>query len=80
VRSKPSRGTQPGATNDAQSTGAVGGGLSDLLKGGLGGLLAGGAAGNVVSGGLNDLLKQFQQNGQGEVAHRFRAEQSYHAE
>jgi uncharacterized protein YidB (DUF937 family) len=51
-----------------------------LLKGGLGGLLAGGAVGNVLSGGLNDLLKQFQQNGQGEVAHRFRAEQSYHAE
>jgi hypothetical protein len=28
----------------------------------------GGAAGNALSGGLNDLLKQFQQNGQGEVA------------
>jgi uncharacterized protein YidB (DUF937 family) len=39
-----------------------------LLKGGLGGLLAGGAAGSVLSGGLNDLLKQFQQSGQGEVA------------
>src|SRR5436309_2022938 len=44
------------------------GGLGDLLKGGLGGLLAGGAAGSVVSGGLGDLLKQFQQNGQGEAA------------
>jgi len=44
-----------------------GGGLGDLLKGGLGGLLAGGAAGSVLSGGLNDLLKQFQQNGQGET-------------
>ena len=43
-------------------------GLGDLLKGGLGGLLAGGAAGSVISGGLGDLLKQFQQNGQGEVA------------
>jgi uncharacterized protein YidB (DUF937 family) len=39
-----------------------------LLKGGLGGLLAGGAAGSVISGGLGELLKQFQQNGQGEVA------------
>jgi uncharacterized protein YidB (DUF937 family) len=39
-----------------------------LLKGGLGGLLAGGAAGSVLSGGLNDLLKQFQQSGQGDVA------------
>jgi uncharacterized protein YidB (DUF937 family) len=44
------------------------GGLGDLLKGGLGGLMAGGAAGSVLSGGLNDLLKQFQQNGQGDVA------------
>ena len=44
------------------------GGLSDLMKGGLGGLLAGGAAGSVISGGLGDLLRQFQQNGQGEVA------------
>ena len=45
-----------------------GGGLNDLLKGGLGGLLAGGAAGTVLSGGLNDLLKQFQQSGHGEAA------------
>ena len=36
-------------------------------SGGLGGLLAGGAAGSVLSGGLNDLLKQFQQNGHGEA-------------
>ena len=45
-----------------------GGGLGDLLKGRLGGLLAGGAAGGALSGGLGDLLKQFQQAGQGEVA------------
>ena len=44
------------------------GGLGSLLPGGLGGLLAGGAAGSVLSGGLGDLLKQFQQNGQGEAA------------
>jgi uncharacterized protein YidB (DUF937 family) len=56
-----------GAKTGTQSPGTPGGGLDDLLKGGLGGLLAGGAAGSVVSGGLNDLLKQFQQNGQGEV-------------
>jgi uncharacterized protein YidB (DUF937 family) len=48
--------------------GGTGGGLGDVLKGGLGGLLAGGAAGSVISGGLGDLLKQFQQNGQGEAA------------
>jgi uncharacterized protein YidB (DUF937 family) len=41
-----------------------GGGLGGLL----GGLLAGGAAGSVLSGGLGDLLKQFQQNGQGDTA------------
>jgi uncharacterized protein YidB (DUF937 family) len=49
-----------------------GGGLANLLPGGLGSLLAGGAggaaAGSVVSGGLGDLLKQFEQSGQGETA------------
>ena len=54
--------TLPGTNANA------GGGIGDLLKGGLGGLLAGGAAGGILSGGLNDLLKQFQQTGQGEVA------------
>jgi uncharacterized protein YidB (DUF937 family) len=44
-----------------------GGGIGDMLRGGLGGLLAGGAAGSVLSGGLNDLLKQFQQNGHGDA-------------
>jgi uncharacterized protein YidB (DUF937 family) len=48
--------------------GAGKGDLSDVLKGGLGGLLAGGAAGTVLSGGLNDLLKQLQEGGQGDVA------------
>jgi uncharacterized protein YidB (DUF937 family) len=57
-------GTNPGT----ESSGATGGGLDDLLKGGLGGLLGGGATGGVLSGGLNDLLKQFQQNGKGDVA------------
>jgi uncharacterized protein YidB (DUF937 family) len=47
--------------------GGGGAGIGDLLRGGLGGLLAGGAAGSVLSGGLNDLLKQFQQNGHGDV-------------
>ena len=65
-------GSQPGATPAPSpgnvNAGAGGGGLGDLLRGGLGGLLAGGAAGSVISGGLGDLLKQFQQNGQGEVA------------
>lgn len=46
----------------------AGGGLGDLLQSGLGGLLTTGAAGGIVSGGLSDLLKQFQQAGHGEVA------------
>ena len=59
----------PGGNVTASLPGGGGaGGLSDLLKGGLGGLLAGGAAGSVISGGLNDLLRQFQQSGQGETA------------
>ena len=52
---------------------APGGGLGGSLGGGslgglLGGVLAGGAAGSVLSGGLGDLLKQFQQNGHGDTA------------
>ena len=31
-------------------------------------MLAGGAAGSVLSGGLNDLLKQFQQSGHSDTA------------
>jgi len=70
-------GGQPGAAptqvpppTPANTGGGIGGGggIGNVLKGGLGGLLAGGAAGSVLSGGLGDLLKQFQQNGQGEVA------------
>src|SRR5438094_3947757 len=48
-------------------SGTSAGGLSDLLKGGLGGLLAGGAAGSILSGGLNDLVRQIQQSGHGDV-------------
>src|SRR6478735_968635 len=64
----------PGQANVAPTRGdpstagnAPGGGLGGLLQGPLGGLLAGGAAGSVLSGGLNDLLKQFQQGGQSET-------------
>ena len=58
------QGRLPGGRAAAPS----GGGLGDLLKGGLGGLLAGGAAGGVLGSGLDGLLKQFQQNGLGDVA------------
>jgi uncharacterized protein YidB (DUF937 family) len=64
--------SQPGTATSAPSAPAPtqaggAGGLGDILKGGLGGLLAGGAAGSVLSGGLNDLLKQFQDAGHGDV-------------
>jgi uncharacterized protein YidB (DUF937 family) len=60
---------QPATNPAAPSQGAApSGGLGGLLKGGLGGLLAGGAAGSVLSGGLGDLVKQFQQAGQGSAA------------
>jgi uncharacterized protein YidB (DUF937 family) len=61
----PAKPATPAAPGSSQS---AGGGLGDVLKNGLGGLLAGGAAGSVLTGGLNDLLKQFQQSGQGDVA------------
>lgn len=57
----------PRGNMNADASGGLGG-LGDLLKGGLGGILAGGAAGSVLSGGLNDLLKQFEQAGHGDVA------------
>ena len=44
-----------------------GGGASDWLSG-LEKLVAGGGAGSVLSGGLGELLRKFQQAGQGEVA------------
>jgi len=57
----------PGASGRGQAA-SPGGGISDILKTGLGTVLAGGAAGSILSGGLGDLLKQFQQSGQGDVA------------
>jgi uncharacterized protein YidB (DUF937 family) len=41
--------------------------LNDLLQGGLGGLL-GGQGGTVLSNGLGNLVKQFQENGHGRAA------------
>jgi uncharacterized protein YidB (DUF937 family) len=65
-------GGQPGAAPAApmpgggtMGGGTMAGGLGGLLSGTLGSLLGGGNAGSVVSGGLNDLVRQLQQNGQG---------------
>lgn len=62
-----------GATRgDAARRGAAadgqGGSLTDILGGMLAGGAGGGALGNVLNGGLDDILKQLQQNGQGDVA------------
>jgi len=57
----------PGTQGSTAPVGGNTGGLGDLLSGGLGGLLGGGVGG-ALSGGLSDLLKQFQQNGQGDKA------------
>jgi uncharacterized protein YidB (DUF937 family) len=64
----PGNTVNAGVPDGSGAGGGLSGGLGGLLRGGLGGLLAGGAAGSVLSGGLGDLLKQFQQNGQGETA------------
>jgi uncharacterized protein YidB (DUF937 family) len=62
-------GSAPGGGSvPNQGASSSGGGLGGLLSGGLGGLLAGGAAGSVLSGGLGDLLDQFKQSGQHDVA------------
>ena len=53
-------GAKPGAPGQVGGSGGLGG----LLSGGLGGLLAGGG----LTSGLNDLLKQFEQHGQGDKA------------
>ena len=64
----PDVATTTAGTSGGGLGGLLPGGLGSLLQGPLGGLLAGGAAGSVLSGGLNDLLKQFQQSGQSDVA------------
>jgi uncharacterized protein YidB (DUF937 family) len=59
------KGANPsGASAPGSQTGAASGGLGGLL----GGLLGGGTAGGILSGGLGDLLKQFQDHGHGDKA------------
>jgi uncharacterized protein YidB (DUF937 family) len=58
-------GGKPGGTAPG---GKPGGSLADMLPGGLGGLLGGAAAGSVLTGGLDNILKQLQNSGQGRVA------------
>lgn len=56
-----------GGSGNAPGANRQGGGLDGIL-GNLGGLLGGSSAGNVLSGGLGDLVEQFRQKGQGNVA------------
>ena len=64
-------------TADPAGAGMASGGLGDIVGsllgggaagGGLGGLLGGGSAGAVVSSGLGNLIKDFQQSGYGQAA------------
>ena len=68
-------GRQPspaGAANSPSTPGTAGvpeasaGGVGALIRNGL--LVAGGASGGLLGGGLGELVKQFQQNGHGDVA------------
>ena len=67
-RPAPQPAPRPGGAGAGQGDGGLGN-LGDLLRGTLGGVLGGAAAGTVLNGGLGGLLKQFQENGQGDVAH-----------
>jgi len=51
-----------------QAPGSSGGGIVDWLQNTLGGAGAGGSGGAVVSGGLGELIKGFEQSGLGGVA------------
>lgn len=68
-RPAPQPAPRPGSAGAGQGDGGGPGNLGDLLRGTLGGVLGGAAAGTVLNGGLGGLLEQFQENGQGDVAH-----------
>ena len=60
-------GRPGGMPGNMPAGGRPGGSLADMIPGGLGGLLGGAAAGTVLSGGLENLIKGFQQSGHGEA-------------
>jgi uncharacterized protein YidB (DUF937 family) len=61
-------GGKPGSAPTINAGAKPGGSLKDLLPGGLGGLLGGATAGTVLSGGLGNLIKEFQNSGHGRAA------------
>jgi uncharacterized protein YidB (DUF937 family) len=58
---------QPQAAGPAAHPSHSSSGAGDWL-GGLGNLIGGGAAGSILTGGLGELVKKFQQSGQGKIA------------
>jgi uncharacterized protein YidB (DUF937 family) len=62
-----SRTAQPQAAGPATQSTHSSSATGDWL-GGLGGLIGGGAAGSILTGGLGELVKKFQQSGQGKIA------------
>jgi uncharacterized protein YidB (DUF937 family) len=61
-------GRPRGAPAGASPTSNPGGSFADMIPGGLGGVFGGAAAGSLLSGGLSNLLKEFQQSGYGHTA------------
>ena len=61
-------GGKPGGTPATNVPAGTKTSLKDLLPGGLGGLFGGAAAGTVLTGGLGNLIKEFQQGGHGRAA------------
>ena len=61
-------GGKPDSAATINAGAKPGGSLKDLIPGGLGGLLGGAAAGTVLSGGLGNLIKEFQDSGHGQAA------------
>ena len=56
-----------GASNATPSSGASASPLGGIF-GNMGGMLGGAGAGGLLSGGIGQLIKSFQQNGHGEIA------------
>ena len=56
-----------GASNPTPSSGASASPLGRIF-GNMGGMLGGAGAGGLLSGGIGQLIKSFQQNGHGEIA------------
>ena len=56
-----------GASNTTPSSGASASPLGGIF-GNMGGMLGGAGAGGLLSGGIGQLIKSFQQNGHGEIA------------